>query len=167
MMTFIDWLFFITVISNGVFLSIVIYNYFSAPEIINSPPSKMYEQRLSILIPARNEENNIGKCLDSILKQSFSNYEVIVLDDESTDSTSAIVEQYAVKDDRIKLIKGKPLPKGWLGKNWACHQLAKNAKGNLLFFVDADIRLAENAVASAINNYKKNNVKMLSVFPTQ
>lgn len=166
-MNLTDWLFLIITASNCIFLVVIIYNYYSAPQIINKAFPQVVNEYLSILIPARNEENNIGKCLESILSQSYNNFEIIVLDDESTDSTSAIVEQYALKDERIKLVKGNPLPKDWLGKNWACYQLAGRANGNMLLFVDADIRLAENAVASALGIFKKNNVKMLSVFPTQ
>jgi chlorobactene glucosyltransferase len=94
--------------------------------------------RFSVLVPARNEEDNIGDCVMGLLAQDYPDFQLIVLDDNSADSTWEILEQFAVKDQRLKLIKGKPLPADWLGKHWACHQLAEEADGELLLFVDAD-----------------------------
>jgi chlorobactene glucosyltransferase len=94
--------------------------------------------RFSVLVPARNEEDNIGDCVMGLLAQDYPDFQLIVLDDNSTDRTREILEQFAVKDQRLKLIKGKPLPADWLGKHWACHQLAEEADGELLLFVDAD-----------------------------
>jgi len=71
---------------------------------------------VSVLIPARNEEKNIGRCLDSVLNQDYPNFEVLVLDDNSTDRTAEIVNSTCEKDNRAQLIKGKPLPDGWAGK---------------------------------------------------
>ena len=94
--------------------------------------------RFSVLVPARNEEDNIGDCVMGLLAQDYPDFQLIVLDDNSTDQTWEILGQFAVKDQRLKLIKGKPLPADWLGKHWACHQLAEEADGELLLFVDAD-----------------------------
>ena len=76
--------------------------------------------RISLLIPARNEEGFIGNCLRSLINQDHDNMEIIVLDDHSTDRTRAIIESHGAK---VKLVSGKPIPAGWTGKNWACHQL--------------------------------------------
>ena len=94
--------------------------------------------RFSVLVPARNEEDNIGDCIAGLLAQDYQDFQLIVLDDNSTDRTWEILEQFANKDERLRLIKGKSLPSDWLGKHWACHQLAEEADGELLLFVDAD-----------------------------
>jgi chlorobactene glucosyltransferase len=87
-----------------------------------------------------------------------------VLDDHSTDNTKNILENFS---DKIQIIDGLDLPENWLGKNWACHQLSQKAKGKYLLFVDADVRLDEFAVESAVSIFNQKKVKMLSVFPTQ
>ena len=89
---------------------------------------------MSVLIPARNEESNINDCLLSVLSQNYTNYEIIVLDDESFDHTCDIVNDISARYKKVKLLQGKPLPAGWLGKNWACNQLAENAKGDIFLF---------------------------------
>jgi chlorobactene glucosyltransferase len=86
--------------------------------ILKSPPL------ISVLIPARNEEENIRRCLMSLSKQDYPNFEILVLDDNSIDGTAKIVREMAKKDKRIRLINGKPLKAGWLGKCWACQQLS-------------------------------------------
>src|SRR4030042_2276616 len=93
---------------------------------------------ISVLVPSRNEEENIEACRKSLQKQDYPNFEVIVLDDSSTDRTAGLVEAIAAEDDRIRLIKGKPLAAGWGGRAFACYQLAENAKGSWLMFLDAD-----------------------------
>lgn len=107
------------------------------------------DRQVSVLIPARNEEGSIGACLRSVLAQSHANIEVLVLDDRSTDRTAAIVR--AVADHRVRLVPGLALPEGWTGKNWACHQLAELARGDVLCFLDADTLLAPDAVAATVS----------------
>ncbi len=93
---------------------------------------------VSVLIPARDEAQNIGACVRSLLAQEYPAYEVIVLDDGSTDSTSEIVRVLIADDERLRLLDGTPLPSGWLGKAHACQQLADAARGEVLLFTDAD-----------------------------
>jgi chlorobactene glucosyltransferase len=119
------------------------------------------------LIPARNEEKNIGRCLDSVLNQDYPNFEVLVLDDNSTDRTAEIVKSTGEKDNRVQLIKGKPLPDGWAGKCFACHQLSQNALGSWLLFVDADTRSQPHMIRSTLQLAIMNNAAMLSGFPRQ
>ena len=76
---------------------------------------------VSIIIPARDEEKNIGTCLESLLAQDYPNFEVLVLDDNSNDDTAGIVLRLAAQDNRVRLISGKPLPEGWAGKPFACY----------------------------------------------
>jgi len=146
---------------------VVVYNYFSAPVLKYSPTEKKTNDLISVLIPARNEEQNIEKCLRSVLNQTFNNLEVIVLDDESVDSTYKIAKRFEAIDKRITAIKGELLPASFTGKNWACHQLSAIAKGEYLLFMDCDVELERNAISIAINEMKNTNLKLLSVFPTQ
>ncbi len=85
---------------------------------------KNLEQKISVLIPARNEEKNISACIESLVRLDPPADEILILDDQSTDQTASLVQQYAEIYPNIRLISGKPLPQGWLGKNWACHQLS-------------------------------------------
>ena len=156
-------------IGGIVFIStlVIIYNCYTAPKVINRKYDLPKKPHVSILIPARNEEDNITPLLHSIIQQSYSNYDLFVLDDQSEDRTSGVVEALSTKNRKINLIKGKPLPEGWVGKNWACFQLANHARGELLLFLDADVRLSPNALEAALYQMQKNNVVMLSCFPTQ
>ena len=98
--------------------------------------------RCSILIPARNEERNIADALNSVLQSEAVDFEVIVLDDGSTDRTAEIVRSISETDPRVRLETAKPLPAGWCGKNFACHQLAALARHPFLVFMDADVRVS-------------------------
>jgi chlorobactene glucosyltransferase len=122
---------------------------------------------VSVLIPARNEEKNISRCLKMILKQDYPNFEVIVLDDNSVDKTYEIVNGYRMKDQRVKLYKGGPLIKGWMGKNYACHQLSKYANGKYLIFTDADTLHVGNSISHSLNSLIANKLDALSVYPKQ
>jgi len=122
---------------------------------------------VSILIPARDEEVNIGACLESLQKQNYPNFEIIVLDDSSSDNTASIVSRMAAKDNRLLLIKGGPLPEGWAGKPFACYQLAKKAKGSWLLFVDADTTHAPHMLRSVLSLAIKLRLDLLSGFPRQ
>ena len=96
----------------------------------------------SVLIPARNEEANIGDALHSVLQSDAVEIELIVLDDHSTDRTAEIVRAIAQTDPRVRLETAPPLPAGWFGKNFACHRLAGLARHSLLVFMDADVRVS-------------------------
>lgn len=122
---------------------------------------------ISVLIPARDEEANIGNCLESLQKQDYPNYEVIVLDDESSDNTASIVERIAAKDKRVQLIRGKPLPEDWAGKPFACYQLAQAARGSWLLFVDADTIHAPHMLRSVLSLALELRTSLLSGFPRQ
>ena len=122
---------------------------------------------VSVLIPARNEEENIETCLKSLQKQDYPNFEILVLDDNSKDRTTEVVERMAAKDDRIKLIKGQPLPEGWAGKPFACYQLAEKAKGSWLLFIDADTTHAPHMLRSTVALALELKPSLLSGFPRQ
>jgi chlorobactene glucosyltransferase len=122
---------------------------------------------ISILVPARNEETNIATCLNSLRNQDYPNYEILVLDDNSTDSTATIVRKMVEEDRRIRLLSGTQLPEGWAGKPFACYQLAMKAKGDWLLFVDADTVHAQYMLRSVLDISIQSGAAMLSGFPRQ
>ncbi|WP_299817681.1 glycosyltransferase family 2 protein [uncultured Jannaschia sp.] len=122
---------------------------------------------VSILIPARDEAGNIDAALDAALSQDGAEIEVVVLDDGSTDGTDRIVARAAAADPRVRLIRGAPLPKGWNGKQHACHQLAAAANHPVLLFVDADVRLAPDCVARMLGYLERRSLDLVSGFPRQ
>lgn len=122
---------------------------------------------LSVLIPARNEEANIERCLASILAQDYPGVEVLLLDDASTDGTRAIVERLAASDPRLRCIPGAPLPEGWTGKNHACHQLAQEARGDLLLFTDADTKYEQGSLQRLAAEAQRDRADLLSLIPDQ
>jgi chlorobactene glucosyltransferase len=147
------------IVNNILFKNI--RNFKLPVDILNSPPL------VSVLIPARNEEKNIRRILNSMLKQDYRNLEILVLDDNSTDATGDIVEEFVKKDGRIKLIKGAPLPAGWKGKCFACHQLSKIAKGSYFVFTDADTLHYPNSISGSLAALLKNNLDVTSIYPRQ
>ncbi len=131
------------------------------------PAVPVDKKLISVLIPARNEQKNIAMLLEDIILQDYDQWEAIVYDDLSEDKTAEIAGSFTSKDRRIKLVKGKELPEGWLGKNHACHQLVKHAGGNILLFVDADVRMKTTLLSNAVAHIEKHRLHMLSVFPQQ
>jgi chlorobactene glucosyltransferase len=104
---------------------------------------------LSIVVPARNEERQIERCVRSLLAQRHPDFEVILVDDRSEDRTRAIADGLARDDPRLKVLAGEPLPEGWIGKSWALAQGAHAARGTWLLFTDADTEHKPPAAASA------------------
>src|SRR5437763_15278144 len=108
---------------------------------------------VSIIVPARNEERNIRSCVTSLLEQDYDDYEVIVVDDGSTDATAAILDEIAQTHphkDRLWVLHLRNLPEGWAGKTHALHAGVQEATGDWLLFTDADTWHAPNALCSSI-----------------
>ncbi|MFC2112997.1 glycosyltransferase [Bacteroidota bacterium] len=122
---------------------------------------------VSVLIPARNEESNIGNLLDCLLKQDYKNTEIIICDDGSTDNTAGILKEYCEKNKKISWFKGRSLPEGWTGKNFACHQLSEKANGDLFLFLDADMKISGDIIAFTAGYLEKKKLSLLSIFPKQ
>jgi len=122
---------------------------------------------VSVLIPARDEEANIASCLESLQRQDYPNFEILVLNDNSSDDTAAIVRRIAAGDKRIRLINGGPLPEGWAGKPFACHQLAVEAKGDWFLFTDADTIHAPHMLRGVLALALELKTSLLSGFPRQ
>jgi glycosyltransferase involved in cell wall biosynthesis len=125
------------------------------------------EPLVSVLIPARNEEKNIGNLLNDLQNQSYSNIEIIVFNDQSTDRTEEIVEAFTNADNRFRMGNSEGLPNGWLGKSFACHQLSQKASGDYFLFLDADVRVESELIESALAQMQQHQLKLLSIFPKQ
>jgi glycosyltransferase involved in cell wall biosynthesis len=122
---------------------------------------------VSVLIPARNEEHFIGDAVRAALANTDLELEVLVLDDASTDGTAAVVSAIAAGNARVRLISGESLPEGWTGKQYACFVLARNARHKWLCFVDADVRLASDALGRMLASMDTSGAALLSGFPRQ
>ncbi len=119
---------------------------------------------VSVLLPVRDERDRVEACLRSVLRQrGVPRLEVVVVDDGSTDATADVVRRVAGDDPRVRLVAGAATPPGWLGKPYACHQLAGLATGATLVFVDADVVLGPDAVAAAVELLT--GVDLVSPFP--
>lgn len=156
-----------TVMGFTVLLLVVGFINFFAIKRFDEYPIAADLPRVSILVPARNEADKIERCVQTLLAQSYDDYEVVVLDDHSTDTTLAILENIARQDARLHILNGKPLPGGWLGKHWACHQLAQSATGGLLLFTDADTRHAPNMLRDSVSAFLAEDADMLTIFPRE
>ena len=126
-----------------------------------------FNDLISIGIPARNEEKNIGKLLRDLQKQHYQNFEIIVFNDLSIDKTAEIVNQFAKDDKRITVINSESLPQGWLGKNYACYSISKQAKGKYLLFLDADVRVKDDNIKQSLALAERHKLGLLSIFPKQ
>ena len=121
------------------------------------------EPKVSVLIPARDEEDNIGQCIESFLNQTYKNYEILILDDNSSDRTYEIVNSYAKQyPEKVKLYSGKSLPSGWRGKSFAMKQLTEYATGEYYLFTDADTHHTENSISLMMTNIVNHDVDMVS-----
>ena len=120
---------------------------------------------VSILVPARNEEKSIAACVQPLLEQDYLDYEVIILDDNSEDRTAELLNSF--EDPRLRWIKGKPLPHGWAGKNWACHQLYQIAKGDYFIFTDADTVHKPEALSCVVAAVQHAKAGFASFMPRQ
>lgn len=122
---------------------------------------------VSVLIPARDEENGIRRSVEAVLASKNVRVEVIVLDDHSTDATAQIVNEIAASDDRVRCLPGAELPADWNGKQHACWQLASHAFYPRLVFLDADVRLAPDALKRMCRRQEMTGAALLSAFPHQ
>jgi chlorobactene glucosyltransferase len=121
---------------------------------------------VSIIIPARNESATIATVIGSILASTYQPFELLVVDDRSTDDTAAIVERLQA-DSRVRLIRGEELPEGWYGKPWACFQGFRHAAGELLLFTDADTLHQPELLTRAVGALLAERAGLVTVSPLQ
>ena len=145
------------------FISLV--NFFSGLHLPDKKPVSF--PKISLLIPARNEEALIGRLLTSLQQLDYPDFEVLVCNDHSSDNTEEILNWFAGEDERIHWFLGDKLPENWLGKNFACHQLAQKTSGKLLIFLDADVELSPDAITKSVAFFQEKQLSLLSVFPQQ
>ncbi len=122
------------------------------------------------MVPARNEAARIGPCLRSLCAQDYPNCEWLVLDDQSQDGTAQVVLDHGFSREKHglrRLLEGHPLPEGWTGKSWACHQLAAAAKGEYFLFTDADTTHDPAALSAFVGHALDTRAGFLSAWPRQ
>lgn len=121
--------------------------------------------KVNVIIPARNEERFISKCLTTIGNQDYQNYNIIAVDDSSTDRTTNLIKEHASQNWKILFIKTEPKPDGWVGKNWACYQGYLRSDGDLLLFTDADTNYAKNVISDAVSKIMSEGLDALTLVP--
>lgn len=129
-------------------------------ELNRDEDAPMLPDKISIIIPARNEERNLPRLLDSLKAREGEGFEVIVVDDDSEDGTVRVAEGMGAR-----VISSGPLPEGWRGKSWACHQGAAKAEGEILLFIDADAWFAPGGLNRLRHLFASKPDHVLSVLP--
>lgn len=149
----------------------ILWNLYHYPRLKRNPSSSLSDLNsalpISVLIPARNEERHIAACLDHVFSQRMHPSETLVYDDQSTDHTASIVESYAEHHRSLRLLSTSPKPPGWIGKSYACHRLAEEARGEWLLFLDAYARLEPEALELAIDYAHRQGTGLVTGFPHQ
>ncbi len=149
-----------------VFLGILLRNLVDLPGMPDH--SSQIGQFVSVLVPARNEALNIERCVRSLLRQEYASFEIVVLDDGSTDATGELLAQLLLEScGKMRVVQGESLPDGWHGKAWACAQLRRQAKGELLLFTDADTWHEPDALRRTVGAMNASGADMLSLMPRQ
>lgn len=136
-------------------------------KIFCTSPQTECSEPVSVLVPARNEEQVLDGFIRNILASRGVQLELVVLDDASTDSTAQRVLHWSDRDPRVRLVRGKKLPQGWCGKQHACYQLAESARFDTLLFLDADVTVQPDAIARSVAFLNRSKVDLGSGFPHQ
>ena len=126
-----------------------------------TPPS--HAPLVSVVVPARNEARNIGRCVRSVLGSRYPSLELIVVDDHSRDDTAALAREAGAGDSRLRVVPNPSLPDGWFGKQWACASGVADTRGELLLFTDADTEHAPDLLSRAVNALLRDDVALLTV----
>jgi chlorobactene glucosyltransferase len=152
---------------GGIFVIYLLHNQYHLDIIVKPAPPPSNAPLISLCVPARNEERNIRPCVEGLLAQDYPHFEVIVLDDRSTDATAEILGQLASQDDRLRIISGSDLPAGWAGKPHALYQASAAARGEWLCFVDADTFLSPTTLSSCYAKATETNADMFTIMTFQ
>jgi chlorobactene glucosyltransferase len=153
------WLYFLTYMIKSFRQSPMLESFDRTTSVSHRSP------KVSVILPARNEGRYIARCLDSLLGQDYPNFEIIAINDSSTDETGEIMKAYAANDLRIIHIDALPKPEGWTGKNWACYQGFLQAQGELLMFTDADSKHLPTTMSLAVGHLISENLEALTAVP--
>ena len=160
------------ILQTCIFFSSIYFLIYSVKSIKNVPKLILIANShdidypmVSIILPCRNEEKYIGKCLDSLLVQDYPNYEIIAINDSSSDKTGEIIKRYSMTHNKIIFVDAQPKPEGWTGKNWACYQGYLQANGNILLFTDADSIHCTSTMSLATNYLLSQRLDSLTVIP--
>tara|TARA_Y100001960_G_scaffold86973_1_gene93185 strand:+ start:1343 stop:2554 length:1212 start_codon:yes stop_codon:yes gene_type:complete len=160
-----------TVILLGVFLTWIsllstMYKSFTKTPFLDKFEKKETEApKVSVILPARNEENFITKCLETLCAQNYKNFEIIAIDDSSEDKTGEIIQSFAKNDSKVIHVSARTKPKNWMGKNWACMEGFKKATGELILFTDADTKFQKNVIELTVSHLLSENLDALTVIP--
>lgn len=163
----ITWLLFFALFYLLITSLIFLRNRFDLTPLYSSPESDS-KPKISVCIPARNEEETIDELLASLEHQTWTNYDVHILDDQSTDRTHEIAASYQNKyPEKFFVHSGANKPDDWLGKPWACYQLSQKTEGEILVFLDADTEATPTLLEHAVYSMHHYNLDMLTVWPRQ
>lgn len=149
------------IISVLLLVNRVFFLRLSQAPLVQDPPF------VSIMIPARDEVAVIGETVGRLLLSDYANFELLLLDDQSSDGTGEAARQAAQGDQRLTVLSGRPLPSGWSGKNWACHQMSQLAQGDIWLFTDADVRWQPSALHALVWQMERTQADLFTVWPTQ
>jgi chlorobactene glucosyltransferase len=152
---------------GGIFIVYWIHSQYHLDIVVQPTPSPADAPLISVCVPARNEERNIRLCVESILPQDYPHFEIIVLDDRSTDATPEILRGIAARDAKLKVLSGSDLPSGWAGKPHALVQASAAARGDWLCFVDADTFLSPTTLSSCYAKAAETNADMFTIMTFQ
>lgn len=121
--------------------------------------------KVSVILPARNEEKYIEKCLKSLIEQDYDNYEIIAINDSSEDETKNIIKKYSEQTPKVIFVDAKPKPNGWMGKNWACMEGYRKATGEIFLFTDSDTFHSKNVISLAVSHLVSVKLDALTAIP--
>lgn len=152
---------------GGILIIYWLHNQYHLDVVVKPAPPQPNAPMISVCVPARNEERNIRACVENLLAQDHPNFEVIVLDDRSTDETHNILRQMAATSDQLQVISGSDLPAGWAGKPHALYQAAAAARGEWLCFVDADTFLTPNNLSACYAKAVETKADMFTIMTFQ
>lgn len=164
-------LFAVTLLTLCIWLYFLLYlliSFKESPKLEHRSGFDKYNKlpKVSVILAARNEEKHIAKCFENLLKQDYPNFEIVSVDDSSSDSTRKIMETYLLKNsDKMAVINAGSPPEEWTGKNWACYQGYLNASGEIFLFTDADTTFSSCTMSLAVEHLCKDRLDALTVRP--